>query len=508
MAQKNRPDYVNSDVNKYKKQIEDARKAGKPLDPSIFNAGLLYKPYSGTALSDLLKGDRRDVGSVSTPQPQVQPMQSNIRRDLPQMGNPNNVPRADIGGQQQTPPILKGAGQREKQVKSPPVKIEIPHEHVEPIISSLSKSLPIDQDEEVEPIQSEISRFSGNEFPVQELPMQESPMQPEIPNAPYAQAGPSSIDQLRELLLNPPTLEGNKPSKLRRFGAALTGGLTGAAFGPEEGVKQARNIVEKPYRESYQDWATRTGALGQQVGLESEQTKLGLEQQKVNQGELSSIGSYLRSIGAIDPKLQGDIEGARYGAREEKLEPGREKASQREMIKNTILEGIRATRETELEKLRQGGRSSVSDKEIAARERLARAQINSRANIAAKARELKKQMSVGKNQRIPPSQQALAALMAENEIAKTIADPEIFTGLFEEVIDKTTGAKSYRLKMDQAISETLEGKYKETKTQIDNMIKSILRQSFSPTGEEEDDRFSDEEDDDDIEGRIDFEEID
>src|SRR6185503_10521382 len=202
------------------------------------------------------------------------------------------------------------------------------------------------------------------------------------------------------------------------------------------------------------------------------------------------------------------IEGARYGAREEKLEPGREKASQREMIKNTILEGIRATRETELEKLRQGGRSSVSDKEIAARERLARAQINSRANIAAKARELKKQMSVGKNQRIPPSQQALAALMAENEIAKTIADPEIFTGLFEEVIDKTTGAKSYRLKMDQAISETLEGKYKETKTQIDNMIKSILRQSFSPTGEEEDDRFSDEEDDDDIEGRIDFEEID
>lgn len=299
--------------------------------------------------------------------------------------------------------------------------------------------------------------------------------------------------QLRAALSAPPLQSEHKPSGMRRFGGAIAGGLVGAGFGPEEGMKVSQGIVDKPYRESYQDWATKTGALEKQASLD-------IEQKKADTSGLSAYGSYLRSIGAIDPEVQGAIEGAKTGARETALQPGRESLEDKRQAGRTALEDIRRQREQDLETVRQLGRESlegtrqanrtaISDKDRAAREKTAKDQINSRENIAKLNRDLRKNLaaSATKNQRVPPSQQYLGKLMAENEISQLVSDPDEFEALFNTNTDKTSGKVTYTLKPDKEVKSTWKKKRDERQADIDKLLGSILKTSYSPTADNADD---------------------
>lgn len=73
----------------------------------------------------------------------------------------------------------------------------------------------------------------------------------------------------KEVLGQMPEREAYKPSKWRRFGAALAGGLTGIK-NPELGVKVAQGTLEAPYNEAQQDWASHVNQQALSMGLDKE----------------------------------------------------------------------------------------------------------------------------------------------------------------------------------------------------------------------------------------------
>lgn len=77
--------------------------------------------------------------------------------------------------------------------------------------------------------------------------------------------------QYREALAQAPTMEANKPTKMRRFGAAVVGGMAGATGGAEAGYRTAEDINQAPYRRSMQDWTTRTNSLSQGAKIEQDE---------------------------------------------------------------------------------------------------------------------------------------------------------------------------------------------------------------------------------------------
>src|SRR5580765_2270497 len=97
------------------------------------------------------------------------------------------------------------------------------------------------------------------------------PIQPTTPtdSAEIGQQPQNIMDRLNTLLSNPPQLSDYHPSKLRRAGAIVAGGLTGFSGGPKVGSEVAQDILTKPYQESYQDWLTKSQALEKGVGLQA-----------------------------------------------------------------------------------------------------------------------------------------------------------------------------------------------------------------------------------------------
>lgn len=119
---------------------------------------------------------------------------------------------------------------------------------------------------------------------------------------------PSPIENLKAMLDNPPLMADNKPSGLRRFGAALAGGLTGFAGGPKVGMETASSILNQPYKEEYQDWLTKTGALEKGANID-------INQLRAERSGYAGLASLIRANQAGDVDLQGRIAGAKEGAK-------------------------------------------------------------------------------------------------------------------------------------------------------------------------------------------------
>lgn len=292
------------------------------------------------------------------------------------------------------------------------------------------------------------------------------------------------FSRLSKLYSAPPLRENIKPSKLRRAGGMIVGGLVGASQGAEAGSKAAMDIVDRPYREAYQDWSIRTGALGEEAKLGIEREKLNLEGQRIDNSGLSGYASYRRAIDAGDPDLQGDIERSRVSAREEALEPGREKDDERTRERNESLENTRQTNRMAVEAFRQTGRNALTDKEIKARDANTEKTIRSREYIAGKNRELREQMGLKRDQRIPPNQQYLAKIMAEKEVAELMSDSAEFNAIFTESKD-SQNRPIITLKPDKEIKSNWTEQYRKRKKQIDDLAKGILAQSYSGYGQDE-----------------------
>lgn len=384
--------------------------------------------------------------------------------------------------------------------KRNPIKVELDPSHIHELINGsdsseeesprlrpeVTRNYPLAEDQPlyVDPKSTPIQALNFDQLPLKDTSPTIEPNIPSIPKVPKEQ---STADRLKGLLSAPPLQSDFKPSKLRKFGAAVAGGLTGAAYGPRTGMEVASNIADQPYREQYQDWLTKTGAL-------EKQSQLDISKSKAESGGLSALGSYLRAQGAIDPELQANIASKKTTATEAALEPGREAKSTRDQAGKEAIEGIRRDREQKLETTRQAGREvletnkqknkqKLSDEQITSREKIAKDNITSRENIARLNRELKKKVAstAAKNQRVPPSQQYLGKAMAENEISQLISNKDEFDALFSENKDATSGRISYSLKPENEIDDLWKAKYKARKGEINELLSKILKSSYNPS---------------------------
>lgn len=348
-----------------------------------------------------------------------------------------------------------------QQQKDKKIKIEAPlDDTVELIRSAFGDSLPSTQLEEY-PI-----RPGANVEPVTNDPLKNLPTVSE-----------DVVTNLKNNLMNPPTLEQHKPTKLRRVGAAIAGGLVGATQGADAGFKTSSTIAQKPYQEAYQDWLTRTGALEKQANLE-------LNINKAQTGGLSELASYLRAQMSGDPVLQGEIARAREAGTQSVRAPIESQQEADRQKGRIALEDIRTERAMTLEERRQKGLNERNAANIASREKTALDAINSRENIAEKARELRKQIADRESQRVPPNQQYLARIMAENEISKIISDPDELDNLFTASAPNDQGVITYTLKPKSEIKAAWIEKYNERTKEMENIRKGILGSSYDPNAGE------------------------
>lgn len=81
-------------------------------------------------------------------------------------------------------------------------------------------------------------------------------------------------DQYKQTLLSAPQSKDFKPTKMRTLGAALAGGLTGAATrDPRAAMSAANEVSDQPYDQAVKDFSTRIGALGEGSRLEQTDTE-------------------------------------------------------------------------------------------------------------------------------------------------------------------------------------------------------------------------------------------
>lgn len=320
---------------------------------------------------------------------------------------------------------------------------------------------------------------------------------------PNPQMQASVFDRLKDSLNSIPKQTDYHPSTIRKIAGGVVGGLTGAAFGPEQGKKSAEDIVQAPYRESYQDWLNKSGALEKEADVE-------LKRGKASQEDTQNYLNYLKVKHDIDETdLQNDPEHQRVLAKgkktgeEEALKPGREDADARELNNKIVLESIQTQREKDLEEIRQRGRKELSaeerkqkDKEITSREKLANQAINSKENISRLNREMREKIISSKNQRVSPNQQAYAQMLAENDVSKTIASFDDLELFFIEQKDKDGNVTSYKLKPISSFKNPRDKtRYDAIKSQIDNLKKGILKNSYNPSSDEPDVENDDDTDD-------------
>lgn len=408
-------------------------------------------------------------------------------------------------------PLLK-RGSFSKQEQKPKVKIEAPLHDLADLIHGA-----ITGDHEQIDVQDTPNAAPTYQAPIEEnLPQLNTSALSEEDSSGYEPTNLSSsmqtsqvaqpesqnvFDRLKDTLRSAPIASEYHPSKLRKVGGAIVGGLTGAAYGPEKGREAAENIVQAPYRESYQDWLTKSGALEKEANIETTQRKAGQEDYKNYLDYLGVSRNILKDENEIDPNVQGILAKAKKKGEEEALKPGREDADARELNNKIVLESLVTQREKDIEEIRQKGRIALSDKEqkqkdkeIKSREKLAADAIKSRENIAKLKRELDAKIAGAKNQRVPPNQQAYAQVLAENEVSKTIASSDELEQFFDVVKDKDGNTASYKLKPISAFKNPKDKtRYEEVKSRIDNIKKNILKSSFSSN-----DVSIDEDDNDDI----------
>lgn len=80
--------------------------------------------------------------------------------------------------------------------------------------------------------------------------------------------GPA-LKQYQDYLTKAPVREQYQPSKLRRIGAAIAGGLTGLSD-PRAGIAVARQTVDAPYRDAVEDWQMKGAGLRAAADIEAQ----------------------------------------------------------------------------------------------------------------------------------------------------------------------------------------------------------------------------------------------
>lgn len=274
---------------------------------------------------------------------------------------------------------------------------------------------------DIEPVQTISAKI-----PPPPLPDTASPVKPQTP----ANTDPDLYSRLGTLLGNPPTIEGTKVSRGRRIAGAISGGLSGAAFGPEQGVKAATNITEQPYRESYQDWMTKTGALEKEANI-------GLKKQQLENAGLTGAAALKRALDAGDPALQADIAGGKKGAELKVEEPYKIKADarknetdtekfKREQTGRETLESIRAINAKALETQRQGGRAAITDKQIQAEMDRLRKRLSVDIDEGALNRAVRKEIADQTKSGVSVNSE----IAARNSATATLAQTEKYRDLF------------------------------------------------------------------------------
>jgi hypothetical protein len=349
---------------------------------------------------------------------------------------------------------------------------------------------------QVEPIRSNVSKYNtfNDSVPIPETGL----VAPSNPGVNTGEAPESDFDTLKGLLRNPPSKDEYQPSKTRRVAGGIIGGLTGAAYGPEVGAKVSSGIVDKPYTEAYQDWATRTGALDKSNTLDLNRQEYDIKGQQAEAGSLNAYSNYLNRVNASDPTVQGNITRAKTKAEEEVKEPGREKQYNREQGGRKELANITDERVRDIADLNESGRNTRSQAQIDAADRRVRAQLNSREGIAKAQNQVRKDIAnaATKNQRVPPNQQLYARAVAEGDVSRLVQDEDELTNLFTETVDNNGNVIGYRLKPESQVPENYKKTYKKYKMEVDDRIKKILGNSFNPSGSNPDE----DEDDYEIEG--------
>lgn len=347
---------------------------------------------------------------------------------------------------------------------------------------------------QVEPIRSNVSKYNtfNDSVPIPETGL----VAPSNPGINTGEAPESDFDTLKGLLRNPPSKDEYEPSKTRKIAGGIAGGLTGAAYGPEVGAKVSSSIVDKPYTEAYQDWATRTGALDKSNTLDLNRQEYNIKGQQAEAGSLNAYSQAMARLNASDPKVQGDITRSRTQAEEDVKEPGRVNQYNREQKGRKELANITDDRTRDIADLNEGGRNSRSAAQIASAEKRARELMNSREGIAASQNKVRERIAKDtiRNQRVPAREQAYARAIAENDIAQLVSNKDDLDNLFIPIKGSNDNVTGYKLAAEATIAEEYKVAYKKWKKEIEDRTEKISKGSFNPSSSTPDE----DEDDDDL----------
>ena len=277
--------------------------------------------------------------------------------------------------------------------------------------------------------------------------------------------------RIRELLGNPPNREDFKPSLKRKISAAILGGLTGLAHGPLPGIKVAQGITEAPYR-------------GAMAGHESQLDSL-RELAEINKGTYKDQSDIYKANVQYHPDIAGQraekialgtAKGKAPSQREERaFEIGKQHQEQRFKVKmqedkqkqETLLQNQRVLSAEGIAQRKRGSIEQIAANSLAARERNAE-----------------------KLQRIPPSQQAEAAIIASNNLAFDAEYP--MTQEQREAIFEENNDGYWVLKNETDIDPDFTPFYQLYKELYDIEFDEVLNTSFDPSREKEEEGDEDE----------------
>lgn len=122
-----------------------------------------------------------------------------------------------------------------------------------------------------------------------------------------------------EALTHQPTDAQTAPSRGRRIGAAIAGGLGGFAEGPSRGAALAQGIIDAPYKSAMQDYTTKLAGLGESAKLEQDDIetqmktleaarRMGLEYRKFDAERFDKNRNY-----SLDREKFGELAGYHQG---------------------------------------------------------------------------------------------------------------------------------------------------------------------------------------------------
>ena len=277
--------------------------------------------------------------------------------------------------------------------------------------------------------------------------------------------------RLRELLESPPSREDYKPDLKRKIVAAVLGGLTGLAHGPIPGIKVAQGVTGAPYNQAMQGYESQLDSLR--------------ELAEINKGTYKDQSDIYKANVQYHPDIAGQ--------RAEKIALGTAKGkapSQREERAFEIGKQHQEQRfKVKMQEDKQKQETLIQNQRITSAEGIARLNRGSRENIAANSLAAKER-NAEKLQRIPPNQQAEAAIIASNNLAFDAEYP--MTKEQREAIFEENNDGYWVLKNETDIDPDFTPFYQLYKELYDIEFDEVLNTSFDPSREKEEEGDEDE----------------